>query len=200
MHFTKLAVLVASASVARANLLGNIVGAVGNTVNQTVTAVATDVNSITSKLGLAQVNSDLLKNGNALINLNVIADVLSTANCSASAGTSSVVGVQTSLNVLNAVSLCACINVLGTTQKGLSTCPDCPAHASSICSNGLCGCQCNPGYYATTVNGASVCAENSQCASPNIITFLGNGQSICNCARGFIDDLLGGCINACLVV
>ncbi|KAI5479137.1 indole-diterpene biosynthesis protein PaxU [Pseudohyphozyma bogoriensis] len=169
-----------------------------NAVGTIIDTVAGEVNNVTSALGLAQINSDILSSGNALINLDVIADVLGTGDCT-SYSSATVVGIEAVVNVANLASICACIDIGGTLPSGTSTCPDCPAHASAICSDALCGCQCNTGYYATVVNGTNYCSETSNCVSPNILTSSNStGQSTCTCARGYIDDLLGGCISACL--
>ncbi|KAM0786562.1 hypothetical protein ACM66B_002018 [Microbotryomycetes sp. NB124-2] len=149
-------------------------------------------------LGLAQLNPNILSSGNSLINVNVLGDVLSPGQCTGNAA----VGLHSRIQLLNLLKVCACVEV-GLNQplpSGDQACPACPANASPICAQGSCGCECDIGYYAAVVDGKEVCVPGNQCEAPNRLIALTNGKAKCECARGFIDDLLGGCISACLVV
>ncbi|ORY64757.1 hypothetical protein BCR35DRAFT_315496 [Leucosporidium creatinivorum] len=161
-----------------------------------VVATLASTASALNILGLVNLSPNILQPGNKLINLNVLADVLSPLQCSGSA----VVGVDAQVSLLNVLNVCACVEAINT-PKQKTVCPACPAHATAICAGqGQCGCQCDSGYYSAIVNGKETCVAGTSCASPNTLIALSNGKSQCVCARGFVDDLLGGCISACLVV
>ncbi|SCZ87707.1 BZ3500_MvSof-1268-A1-R1_Chr2-2g05173 [Microbotryum saponariae] len=145
---------------------------------------------------------NILTPGNSLINTNVLANVLgytvqktddfnrcilkSEGNCTGKG----VLGVQTNLQLLNLLKVCSCVKVLNPLSNQV-TYPPCPANASPspICAqaSGQCGCERDLGYYLTKVNGTQL-----------IATVL--GMSGCVCSRGYVDDLAGGCISACLVI
>ncbi|KAK4705497.1 hypothetical protein P7C70_g697, partial [Phenoliferia sp. Uapishka_3] len=157
--------------------------------------------------GILSLNPNILSGGGQVINLNVIAGLLGIATCKEN----QVVGLATTVNVLGllTVKVCACvaIDADGTVKDGNHhICPACPANASRTCGTaggvGNCGCTCDQGYYAYTdpTTKKQLCAPTTDCASPSTLIQLTNGRSSCVCARGFIDNLLGGCINACLVV
>ncbi|KAL8287511.1 hypothetical protein RQP46_003369 [Phenoliferia psychrophenolica] len=150
--------------------------------------------------GVLHLDPNILSAGNQLINLNVLAGLLGPTNCTSV--TNAVVGVKLSLSLFPLLSVCACVNVGGTLPIGTASCPSCPANASPACLSATCACTCNAGYYAytDTATGKQMCAPATECVSPNVVVQLSNGRSSCVCGKNFIDNLLGGCINACVTV
>ncbi|KDE05655.1 hypothetical protein MVLG_04026 [Microbotryum lychnidis-dioicae p1A1 Lamole] len=140
---------------------------------------------------------NILTPGNSLINTNVLANVLGPRNCTGKG----VLGIQTNLQLFNLLKVCSCVEVLNPLSNQVA-CPPCPANASPICAQALgqCGCECDLGYYSTKVNGAQVCVPGTSCPLPNQLIATVLGTTKCVCSRGYVDDLAGGCISACLVI
>ncbi|KAL8283868.1 hypothetical protein RQP46_005300 [Phenoliferia psychrophenolica] len=159
-------------------------------------ATSTSVAEVSIVPGVLALNPNVLIGGSSLVNLNVFASVLGVANCT----NADVVGLRLSLSVLPLVNVCACVQVGAFPLLGTASCPTCPAHSSPACIATNCACQCDYGYYSTVYDGVKKCVPNTGCSLPNTLVQLLTGGSSCVCARGYISDLLGGCISACLVV
>ncbi|KAK4700908.1 hypothetical protein P7C70_g5333, partial [Phenoliferia sp. Uapishka_3] len=149
--------------------------------------------------GILNLNPNILSGGGQVINLNVVPGLLGASNCTSQ---NKVVGVTAQVNLLGVATLnvCSCV-AIGASGSGAHACPSCPANASPTCGSANCGCTCNSGFYAYTdpTTKKQLCAATSGCAAPSTLVQLSNGRSSCVCSRGFIDNLLGGCISACLI-
>lgn len=87
--------------------------------------------------------------------------------------TKQLVGIKTNFNLLglNLLNVCACVEVLN--LPNTVSCPTCPTHASPICGGSHCGCECDVGYYATSLG---TCVPTTACPAPNILDILLDGS------------------------